>query len=106
MIKFLTKCIIATAVFLILAVLITFISVTAKSGNIAEEKTSEVESALYTLSEYKGKIALYKRGYAMPVEIYEVYISSLPEGEQQKVKDGIEAYTDSEIIKIIEAYTS
>ena len=63
-------------------------------------------SPLYTLSEYKGRIALYKQGYAMPVEIYEVYTSSLPQEEQQKVKDGIDAYTDSEILKIIEAYTS
>ena len=42
----------------------------------------------------------------MPVEIYEVYLSSLPQAEQSKIKSGISAQTDEEILKIIEDYTS
>lgn len=106
MIKFLAKCIAVVMVILVLSVLITFISVTSEGDLSQKESTTQESRALYTLSDYKGKIALYKSGYAMPVEIYDVYVESLPQEERAKIESGISAQSDSEIIKIIEAYTS
>lgn len=106
MIRILLKCTAAVLIFLIAALTITFVSINSSNGTIREEKTTAANMNLYTLSDYKGRIALYKQGYAMPVEIYDIYVDSLPEEEQKKVETGINADTDAEILKIIEAYTS
>ena len=97
---------IATASVLLLAVFVaTAFSLGAKYEKVTPPETTST-SPLYTLSQYDGKLALFKRGYSMPVEIYEVYLSSLPQSEQSKIKSGISAQTDEEILKIIEDYTS
>lgn len=106
MIKTLLKCITVTFVALILLIITTFISVNSKSVSRAKAELTQTKAAKYTLSEYDGKIALYKQGSAMPVEIYDIYIDSLPQEEREKVKSGISADTDAQIIKLIEAYTS
>ena len=72
----------------------------------AAPKTTEVSTPLYTFSQYEGRLALYQRGYAMPVEIYDVYLDTFPEDEQARIKAGIPAESDAEIQKIIEDYTS
>lgn len=61
---------------------------------------------LYTLTEYGGRIALYKKGFSMPVEIYDINISSLPLSDRELIKNGINAESDDEIQKVIEDYTS
>ena len=83
----------------------------ALSLNAGEAKNTAPQNAQthipkYTLSVYRGKLALFARGYAMPVEIYDVYLDNLPKTEQEKIKNGISAETDTEIQKIIEDYTS
>lgn len=98
---------IATASVLLLAVFVaTAFSLGAKYEKATPPPETTSPSPLYTLSQYDGKLALFKRGYSMPVEIYEVYLSSLPQDEQSKIKSGISAQTDEEILKIIEDYTS
>lgn len=98
---------IATASVLLLAVFVaTAFSLGAKYEKVTPPPETTSPSPLYTLSQYDGKLALFKRGYSMPVEIYEVYLSSLPQSEQSKIKSGISAQTDEEILKIIEDYTS
>lgn len=98
---------IATASVLLLAVFVaTAFSLGAKYEKVTPPPETTSHLPLYTLSQYDGKLALFKRGYSMPVEIYEVYLSSLPQDEQSKIKSGISAQTDEEILKIIEDYTS
>lgn len=98
---------IATASVLLFAVFVaTAFSLGAKYEKVTPPPETTSPSPLYTLSQYDGKLALFKRGYSMPVEIYEVYLSSLPQAEQSKIKSGISAQTDEEILKIIEDYTS
>ncbi len=69
-------------------------------------QTTEAPTPLYTFSQYQGRLALYQRGYAMPVEIYDVYLDSLPEEDRLQITEGISADSDAEIQKIIEDYTS
>lgn len=72
----------------------------------AELQTTEARTPLYTFSQYKGRLALYERGFAMPVEIYDVYLDTFPEEDQERILTGIPAESDAEIQKIIEDYTS
>lgn len=106
MLKFLLKCIAGVLAVLALIFCVSFISITSEKKVKQSDRSSVTVSPKYTLSEYKGKVALYKSGYAMPVEIYDIYVDSLPDEEKTKVEEGIDAQTDEEIIKIIEAYTS
>ena len=61
---------------------------------------------MYVLSTYDGRIALFKSGYSMPVEIYDVYIDTLPEEEQKNLEKGISAQNDEQALRLVEDYTS
>lgn len=100
------KGIVAASVLLLTVFAVAAFSLGAKYEKATPPPETTSPSPLYTLSQYDGKLALFKRGYSMPIEIYEVYLSSLPQDEQSKIKSGISAQTDEEILKIIEDYTS
>ena len=105
MIDFFKKGIAVVGALIILVLIFGFVSCNPniKNASYHEEKPSE---PLYILGEYDGKVALYKRDFAMPVEIYDVYLSSLPESERQLLKEGITAQSDEQAQKLIEDYTS
>lgn len=105
MIKILLKCIACVLVMLLVIITVSFISISEKPTHSNIRSSTQI-TPKYTLTDYKGKVALFKVGFAMPVEIYDVYISSLPIEEQERVKKGITAQSDEEVIKLIEAYTS
>lgn len=104
--KTLLRCILISLCALVILSLSAFFSLNAGEAPAAAEKTNETVAPKYTFSQYQGQLALYERGFAMPVEIYDVYLEMLPQEEQQKIITGIPAQTDEEIQKIIEDYTS
>ncbi|HIU36438.1 MAG TPA: hypothetical protein IAC53_07540 [Candidatus Fimenecus excrementigallinarum] len=80
-----------------------------RAGDGTAPLATEVQKAAapkYIFSQFEGRLALYERGSTMPTEIYDVYLRTLPQSEQERVTAGIPAETDEEILKIIEAYTS
>lgn len=107
MIKTLLKCI---AVVLVIGTCISAFYFIKLNKNEPEQEAvniTEVQSTpLYTLGAYDGRIALFKSGFAMPVEIYDVYLDSLPSNEKEAIVKGITANTADEIQKVIEDYTS
>lgn len=60
----------------------------------------------YTVTEYQGKIAVFKNTDTIPLEVYDTYIEYLPEHDRLLLKDGIRATSLGELQKIIEDYTS
>ncbi|MBQ5994486.1 MAG: hypothetical protein IJL63_01350 [Clostridia bacterium] len=105
MIDYLKKGIIAVS--LLLAATIVFGFVSCNPNIKAPSAVTVTQSRpLYTLSHYGGRLALYKRDFAMPVEIFDVYLDSLPTEEREAVKKGITAETDEQAQKLIEDYTS
>ena len=60
----------------------------------------------YTMSEYKGKIAVFKNGENVPIDIYDVYVSTLPQHDRTLLEEGIRIETPEELQRIIEDYTS
>lgn len=105
--KILKRCIFGVLCALVLVTLVTALALQAGDGN-AQAATQVQKSAApkYVFSQYEGRLALYERGYAMPVEIYDVYLRNFPQDEQERITAGIPAETDEEIQKIIEDYTS
>ncbi len=60
----------------------------------------------YTLSEYKGKIAVFKNQESVPIDIYDVYVTTLPQHDRALLENGIHIETPEELQKLIEDYTS
>lgn len=104
--KILLRAVAVTAAVLTAVFVGAAFSLGAKDDRAAILPETTTLAPLYTLGEHEGKLALFKRGYSMPVEIYDVYLSSLPDSEQSKIEEGISAESDDEILKIIEDYTS
>ncbi len=104
--KNLIKCVCITLLALCIAGVAGLLSLSAGDGKHIEQPTVTSAAPKYTFSVYQGKLALFEQGYAMPVEIYDVYLDTLPPEEQVKIENGIFAESDAEIQKIIEDYTS
>ena len=68
------------------------------------ENSSQATEIRYYLSEFEGNLAIYKTNSPMPIEILDVRISSLPERDIERIKNGITANSLAEIIKIAEDY--
>lgn len=60
----------------------------------------------YILSAYDGRIAVFEDRSSKPIEVFDVYISSLPYSEQNELINGIRASDKSELQRLIEDYTS
>ncbi len=104
--KTLQKCILISVCGLLVIAFAGFLSLNAGEKDAPTAITTEPPQAQYTFSQYQGRLALYERGFSMPVEIYDVYLDSLPKEDRDLITAGINAETDAEIQKIIEDYTS
>ena len=60
----------------------------------------------YTVTEYQGKIAVFKNSDTVPIDVYDSYVSVLPQHDRELLKNGIRTESTSELQKIIEDYTS
>lgn len=60
----------------------------------------------FKVSEYDGRIAVYDLQSSQLVEVFDVYLSSLPSVEQNRIRSGIYAEDNAKLQKIIEEYTS
>lgn len=60
----------------------------------------------YTLSVYDGRIAVFENSDSQPIEVFDVYVSSLPYNEQVELRNGLTAADRDELQRLIEDYTS
>lgn len=60
----------------------------------------------YTVTEYQGKIAVFKNNDTVPLDVYDSYVSVLPQHDRELLKNGIRTESTSELQRIIEDYTS
>ena len=95
-------CLIFSAAFLTTDAIRT--SVTGAETNVSP--TQQPEQAAYMLGEYQGRIASYRTGSTEPMEVFDVYLDSLPTVNQQELLHGIPAQTIQELQRLIEDYTS
>jgi len=60
----------------------------------------------YVVGVYDEKVAVFAQGDSVPIEVFEVYISTLPVKDQIELKKGIVVEGKSSLRKLIEDYTS
>ena len=72
----------------------------------ANEAKAEIASIDGQLKEYDGKIAIFRNEDTQPLNIYDSYVSVLPQSDQEKLKSGITVSNTDDLQKVIEDYTS
>lgn len=92
---------------------LSLISIGANSIKLITEKPTVTEreyeikeETAYTLKGYNGQLALFTNHGNKPCKIFDIFISSLPQEDKTRLETGITVYTEEEIQKLIEEYTS
>jgi len=65
-----------------------------------------IKKPRYLLSHYQGKLAVYIIGKEEPELVFERYLHYLPDVDRMKLEQGIEISDYSELLRMIEDYTS
>lgn len=66
---------------------------------------TKMPEALYQLKEHNGKIAVVSTDGSI-IEILDVYVFTLPETDKSQLLSGIPLYSETELLSIIQDYTS
>jgi len=61
---------------------------------------------LYIMGVWEDKLALFTPHDTSPNQVYDVYLPSLPEEEQLRLRNGIEIYDERALASLLEDYTS
>lgn len=104
------KKVLKTVKILILCVLLLALASFAKNGSEAGNETGG-EVAInseysFKISDFDGRIAVFDLKSDEMIEVFDVYLSSLPYDEQNEIKNGIFAENRQELQRIIEDFTS
>ena len=83
-----------------------FIMIYTDNSRAVPENPDTVQNDYYTVTEYEGKIAVFKNEDNIPFEIYDSFTAVLPETDRELLKKGIIANSTEELQRIIEDYTS
>lgn len=101
------KTLIVTVAFVLSAIIITSgfnnIKKDESPTNIAD---TEPSTQKYIISEFEGRIALYKSGEKEPLEVYPVFASSLPDSDYARIKKGICVESNDELHSLLDDYLS
>ena len=61
---------------------------------------------MFLLGSHKGYLALWKDEGTEPFQIFPVKVESLPDADQERLSDGIEARSDLELSSLLEDFLS
>jgi len=94
--------------------LLSLVTMTISVMNGNEKKETEVinaetivsEEKYYILKEYNGKIASFYYDDEDPIDVFDVSVNSFGEYDKQALYKGIVAYSEEELNRLIEDYTS
>ena len=78
----------------------------AVSADDSAPAVSSVSAAAYRIGEWEGKLAVFLAGSPSPHEVFDVYVSTLPPEEQQRIESGINVADEVELARLLEDYTS
>ncbi len=74
--------------------------------SVSEKIAQTYETDKYVVGVYEEKIAVFTQGDSVPIEIYDVYVKTLPVSDQNSLRKGISIQGKSELKRVIEDYTS
>lgn len=65
----------------------------------------EQTGSQYIMRDYNGRIAVFRNGEDFPDEVFDIFTSSLPKEESERIMNGIAIQDSQELQEMIEAYT-
>ncbi len=101
--KYLKIVIFAFVCFVSLAILYVNLENDIEKQKILNQQSTQ---DYYIVKEYEGKIAVFKNESTIPMNIYDSYVSLLPEHDRTLLENGIRAESTEKLQEIIEDYTS
>ena len=66
----------------------------------------QIQKPKYLLSHYEGKLAVYIIGKKDPELVFDRFLHYLPDVDRMRIEKGIEVSDYSELLRLIEDYTS
>ncbi len=93
---------------LILTASLVFSVVTVSSAKATEStavKPSEATEKIYILKDFNGRLALFENNSNIPLEVFDIFTSSLPQKDIERLNKGIETSYD-ELERVLEEYLS
>lgn len=82
----------------------------AESSSLSSAPASTEYSVVPTftriLGQWEGKLAVFSEDQPVPDEVFDVFIASLPQEEQDKLREGIRINDETELASYLEDYTS
>lgn len=75
-----------------------------KQTSAATKEITETANYEYTVKDYKGRIAIFKYGKELPLEIFDIYTDSLPKTDSLRIQKGVNITDEKELQKTIEEY--
>ena len=81
-------------------------SVTFVMRKIQRTVLSSLLVLMFLLGSHKGYLALWKEDRPEPFQIFPVKVDSLPDADQQRLSEGIEARSDLELSSLLEDFLS
>ena len=81
---------------------------TSSKNSVSENDVEAVLSAdyIYIIGEQNGKLAIFLDGNAEPLEVYDTYVSDLPEADRSYIKKGIRVTSVADLAAYLEDLTS
>ncbi len=67
---------------------------------------STAPSVRYTIGSWNGRLALYVPDNPYPQEVFDVFIRSFPPEERKQLETGIAVFSEAELERLLEDYTS
>ena len=64
------------------------------------------EQSQYTVGEYRGMVAAFRAEESRPFQILYSYVAALPAGMADRLRSGIPARNEKELIQILEEFSS
>lgn len=78
-------------------------ALTEKTQNAFQQQE---ELPQYVIASYQNKVAVFEYGKGYPVEIFDVYLDSLPASDVLSIQKGIPVRSTEELRAVIEDFTS
>lgn len=96
---------IAFILFMLAAAVTTFLSC-ERNENASTETPATTEQTTqyktYVVREYDGMVAVFEKHKKSPIKITDTYVSSLPQGDRNSLRNGIEVNSDEKLRKLLE----
>lgn len=88
-----------------LAILITLLILLPQNKS-TDAKNSGIPKYTYLLKDYEGKVAVFQPDNTTPEKILDIYLNTLPEYDQNRLREGIPVHDQSELERYIEDFDS